>query len=387
MNAATPPTPPLIGPGTQLAARYRLRSLIGRGGVGQVWQADDTRLDRRVAVKTLTHDVDEDVQRFEREVRTLATLNHPSIVTIHDAGEHDGTAYLVMELVEGASLADELADGPLDPDRAVRIAASVADGLAVAHTAGIIHRDVKPGNILLDTDGTAKLADFGIARLAEAATTTVTMVGTAAYLAPEQLEVTELTPAVDVYALGLVLLEMLTGQRAFQGTGPAAAYARLSRDPHLPHDVPHHLGELLGRMTARDPAARPSASDVAARLDGRSAPDPTLPLAEQTRTVRLEPIPTRPPDRGRPRANRRATAGRSQVPASLRRWWRSELVRWAAAGAAVVLAIVLAVVVAVMATTAGPPADPGADTQPEPRQQLPAPLDDALRRLEQEINR
>lgn len=380
MNPTTAP----IGPGTQLGGRYQLHTPIGRGGVGQVWEADDPRLQRRVAVKTIAHDADDQLRRFEREVRTLATLNHRSIVTIHDAGQHQGTAYLVMELVEGSSLADQLADSPLEANRAVAIAASIADALDVAHGAGIIHRDVKPGNILLDADGTAKLADFGIARLAETSTT-VTMVGTAAYLAPEQLQGGDLTDAADIYALGLVLLEMLTGTRTFEGTAAAVAYARLERDPEVPAHLPADLRDLLRRMTARDPAARPSADQVVARLRGQSVPDDTLPLDSEPTTVAVDPART---GRSRQRSGLPGSAPADALRGAsdrLRRWWRSISVRWTVGG---LVAVVLVVALAVLATTASsPPADGGADTAPESRQQLPAELEDGLSRLEQEINR
>lgn len=177
-DSPTPSTLAPIAPGIELGGRYRLESVIGRGGMGRVWRAVDVRLGRHVAVKTLGWDVEGGVDRFRREILTLAKLNHGSIVKVHDAGEHGGTAFQVMELVEGPSLAEVLADGRLERDRAVSVATAVADGLAAAHEAGVMHRDVKPANILMcgdGVDGAAKLVDFGIARLVEA-TATVTMV-------------------------------------------------------------------------------------------------------------------------------------------------------------------------------------------------------------------
>src|SRR5205085_5453763 len=177
---------------TTLADRYQLRGLIGRGGMGEVWAARDLRLERDVAVKRLSPHLASEPgvrERFEAEARAAAGLNHPNVVAVFDSGEHDGVPFLVMELLPGRTLADELADGPLAPERARRIGAEVAAALAASHAAGVLHRDVKPGNVLLAADGTAKVGDFGIAKSTEGLdlTTTGTIVGTAAYLAPERL--------------------------------------------------------------------------------------------------------------------------------------------------------------------------------------------------------
>src|SRR5690606_30567652 len=202
--------------GRLLNGRYRLHSLIGRGGMAEVWRGEDLRLERRVAVKLLGESTDPDrLARFRREARTVARLSHPNIVTGHDLGVDGGVTYLVMELIEGTSLATRLAKGPLTVGDAVAIAGQVCDALAAAHAAGIVHRDIKPGNILLTPAGTVKVCDFGIARLLHASptqlTTTGTVIGTSEYMAPEQASGAPVDGRTDLYALGCVLYAMLTG--------------------------------------------------------------------------------------------------------------------------------------------------------------------------------
>src|SRR3954454_10113864 len=197
-----------------LADRYEFGPRIGVGGMAEVVRARDLRLDRPVAVKLVRADhVDAATrERFRREATSSAGFVHPNAVTTYDAGESDGWLYLVMELVDGPSLAARLADGPLDPADATTVAAAVLAALAAAHGAGFVHRDIKPGNILLGRDGAVKLADFGIARrfddVAHDLTTTGTFIGTAKYASPEQLAGRPATPASDVYSLGIVLFEM-----------------------------------------------------------------------------------------------------------------------------------------------------------------------------------
>jgi eukaryotic-like serine/threonine-protein kinase len=258
---------------TVLDGRYALEQLIGSGGMAEVYRATDQLLSRSVAVKVL-RDVaasEPDRQRFAAEARTLARLSHPGLVTVLDAGSAGERPYLVMELIDGPSLADVSAGSPLDAARAALMGAQVADALAYVHAAGIVHRDVKPANILLGAGGRVWLGDFGIARIvADTAhhTSTGLVIGTASYLAPEQLRGDEVTPAVDVYALGLVLIEALTGRPAYPGSGLESAMARLSRPPTMPERLPADWQALLRSMTAVDPSARPSALDTASALDG-----------------------------------------------------------------------------------------------------------------------
>lgn len=260
--------------------RYVLGSVLGRGGMADVRRATDTVLHRQVAVKLFRDDLDEaSAERARAEMRTLASLAHPGLVAIHDAGtgpEVDGWAqpYLVMELVEGPTLAAFCLDGSLSPDGVRQIGAELALALAHVHAQGVVHRDVKPANILLSPVG-AKLADFGIARIVDGARHTATglTLGTAPYLAPEQVTGGPVGPPADVYALGLVLLECLTGRREYVGTEVETAVARLHRQPVVPSTLPAPLADLLRSMTALDPAARPTAARVAVTLIGGDARD------------------------------------------------------------------------------------------------------------------
>lgn len=251
-----------------LDGRYRLGDRLGGGAVAEVFRAVDERLARPVAVKLFRGDAAEELQRHEAEMRTLARLDHPSLVTVYDAGEEDGQPYLVMQLVEGDTLADELGRGPLGPERTARYGAALADALAYVHEQGFVHRDVKPANVLIAADGRVHLADFGIARLVDSAHVTRTgdVLGTPAYFAPEQVSGDAVGPAADVYALGLMLLECLTGRRPFEGTAMEVAMARLNRDPELPATVPAQWQDLLRAMTARAASGRITAKQAADAL-------------------------------------------------------------------------------------------------------------------------
>src|SRR5918999_4919235 len=211
-----------MSPETFADGRYRIEKPLGEGGMADVFLAQDTGLDRPVAIKVLAQRLlgDEALRtRFVREARMAAGLQHPNIVTVFDTGEHDGRPFIVMELVEGMTLADRLrSQGKLSPDEVIFIGVQACAGLARAHAAGLVHRDVKPGNLLLRKDGVVKVADFGIASAAELTSVTEagTILGTAAYLAPEQAEGRTATPQSDLYGLGAVLYEALTGRQPFQ---------------------------------------------------------------------------------------------------------------------------------------------------------------------------
>jgi tRNA A-37 threonylcarbamoyl transferase component Bud32 len=250
--------------GTRLNDRYRLGSRIATGGMGEVWRARDELLDRDVAVKMLKHEYADDesfLERFRAEARHTAGLAHPGIAGVFDYGEAEGTAYLVMELVPGDPLNAVLrAEGRLSPDRTLDLVAQVARALDVAHQGGVIHRDVKPGNVLVCPDGTVKVTDFGIARAADAVPLTQTgvVMGSAHYIAPEQANGGEVTYASDVYSLGVMAYECLAGHRPFDADTPVGlAMAHLYEDPvALPEDVPPAVSQLVAQAMAKDPAER-----------------------------------------------------------------------------------------------------------------------------------
>ena len=255
--------------GATLGDRYEVVRHIARGGMGDVYEAKDTLLGRPVAVKVYRATAGTDRARFEAEVRTLASLNHPGLVQVYDAGAHDGDEYVILELVDGPTLSAAIRDrGPLPPGEVAALGSALATSLDYVHERGVVHRDVSPSNILRGSDGRPRLADFGIARLLDTTrvTAATSTIGTAAYMAPEQVEGRDVTPAADVYALGLVLREALTASPAFPGVGHEAALARLTRDPDVQTGIPEEWHDLLAEMTARDPEARPTAATVGHRL-------------------------------------------------------------------------------------------------------------------------
>ena len=257
-----------------LAGRYRLGDRIATGGMGEVWRAVDLVLDRPVAVKLLREEYaqhPETLARFRAEARHTAALSHPGIAQVYDyddAGPGQ-PPFLVMELVNGPPLTQLLARGPLDPARALDVVAQAATALGAAHAAGLVHRDIKPGNLLVAPDGTVKITDFGIAHAAGSAplTRTGTMIGTPAYLAPERVAGAPAGPASDLYSLGIVAYECLAGALPFAGTPMEVALAHQYQSlPPLPAAVPPQVAGLVAELTARDPALRPrSAGEVAAR--------------------------------------------------------------------------------------------------------------------------
>jgi tRNA A-37 threonylcarbamoyl transferase component Bud32 len=305
--------------GRLLADRYRLEELVASGGMAQVWQGTDEVLRRKVAVKLLHPHLAADssfVLRFRQEAVAAARLAHPGIVSIYDTCSEAGTEAIVMELVPGQTLRQRLDEPtPVDPWQAAALAAQVAEALEAAHRAGLVHRDVKPANVLLTGDGRVKVADFGIAKAVAEADLTQPglMVGTAKYVAPEQVEGKPVDARTDVYSLGVVLYEMLCGRAPFEAdTEAATALARLQRDPLRPRQVrsgvPRALEEIVGRAMARDPEQRfPSAADLrAALLAAGAAPSPEAdltatslapapPAAAPPRVAPESPTPAAPP--------------------------------------------------------------------------------------------
>ncbi|MEU3843010.1 serine/threonine-protein kinase [Streptomyces sp. NPDC028635] len=329
-----------------LAGRYRLDRLIGSGGAADVHLARDLRLERPVAVKVFRTGADADLEeRFHNEAVILARLQHPGLVTVYDAGRHEGRPYLVMELIDGPTLKRRIAAGPLPPDATAALGSGLARALAHAHEAGIVHRDVKPSNIILDASGRPHLTDFGISRLLDATTRTApgSLIGTAAYLAPEQVLGQTVGPAADVYALGLVLLECLTTRLEYDGAPLEAAIARLHRAPVLPESVPEELAGLLREMTALDPGDRPSAHECARTLSTPAAADAHADLSRTAAVTSVVAVaggaPLRDPEPTRPGPSPAAAAG-AGAPKGTRG-------RLLAAGGAVALATAMAATLAV----------------------------------------
>ncbi len=261
---------------TSVGGRYKLERPLGHGGMATVYLSHDTELDRPVAVKLLAENLAGDAAfraRFLREAQLSARLSHPNVVSVYDTGEADDCRpYIVMEYVEGTTLAEL---GRLPVDEAVALAVQACHGLAHAHAAGLIHRDVKPQNLLLSTDGTLKVADFGIARAAEATALTQagTVLGTAAYLSPEQAAGEQVTAATDVYSLGAVLYELLTGRppHELESLADLADPGEITPVGELAPEVPPRIEDAVMRSLARNPAYRPASPEAfAAELTGKA---------------------------------------------------------------------------------------------------------------------
>lgn len=396
-----------------LAGRYELGSLLGHGGMGAVRDATDRRLGRPVAVKILRADLAEQPtarRRFETEAHAAARLAHPNVVTVYDSGEQDGVPFLVMERLPGRTLADELADGPLPVERVREIAREVLAALTAAHAARIIHRDIKPGNVLLTEDGHVKVSDFGIAKTVDDIdqTQTAELVATPGYLAPERLAGEPASERSDLYSVGVLLYEVLSGRRPFQGDTPLGVMRAIERGDAEPltslmPELPAGIVAVVERAMSLDPSRRfDSATEMAAALEPPAALEPavdldaTVPIeapaaaaavaAAESETVPVDlgardgatQILHRPSPQG-------GAGPRPGAPHSRR--------RVVALGLGVALAgIVVAGVVAsqhdpvrpagsLPVTTA--PAGPATPTTTR----LPAPLDDAIRRLEQAVSK
>lgn len=336
---------PPLAPGSLLAGRYRVGAMLGRGGMATVHRATDEVLGREVAIKVLERAEEDPVarQREHAEIDMLATLSHRALVTVFDAATvrlATGTStILVMELVDGPTLARRRADGPIADVDLVRLAVDVAEALAVVHARGIVHRDVKPSNILLSPspiatrEFDARLTDFGIATMQGGArlTATGTVLGTAAYLSPEQALGGRVTPAADVYALGLVLLEMITGMREFPGPALEALSARILRDPVMPAEVHPRWAALLTTMTAREPEDRPATEQVVHELAvlahdrvptmqpavGVATSTPAMPRPSTAAAPVTTPLPASATSDGTRRPRRRLLLGVAGIAATV----------------------------------------------------------------------
>ncbi|MFF1556244.1 serine/threonine-protein kinase [Streptomyces sp. NPDC058279] len=266
MSARPSPAPTEQIPlGSLLGGRYRIQALIGSGGTADVFRGVDQVLGREVAVKLFRPGADTvTADRFCDEALTLARLSHRALVTVYDVGRHGNGSYVVTELIPGITLRTRIDAGPLSPVRVIRLGAEIASALDHVHAHGIIHRDIKPSNVLLGDDAAPFLADFGLARAVDdhSRSEPDTLVGTLAYMAPEQLRGQGAGMASDVYALGLTLLEALTGVREYVGTPAEVGVAPLLRSPEVPDLLPDGLGRLLKAMTDQDPQARPDAARI-----------------------------------------------------------------------------------------------------------------------------
>jgi predicted Ser/Thr protein kinase len=382
--------------------RYELGRVLGQGGMARVYRGTDRTLDRPVAIKVLAEPYDRDrgfVQRFRREAQAAARLNHPNIVSVHDSGSDDGRHFIVMELVEGESLGTRLKrDGPLAPAEAIRIGGAITRALAAAHERGVIHRDMKPSNVMLTEDGGVKVVDFGIARAsgAEEITRSGLVLGSAFYVSPEQAQGASGDERSDLYGLGCVLYQMLTGRPPFVADDAVASlYQHVNERPTPPSSirpVPDELERVVLRCLEKDPAHRfASASELETALLAASEPSSTMPLpvaGEATVPVRRAAgEPTVPVSRGASEAPRavvpEARVSHRRLP--LRRSWR---IAGLAAGILLVAGTVLVLADPVRLPTraelreARQEARAGDDTtQPSPTVDEPPTVDEASDRL------
>jgi serine/threonine protein kinase len=376
-----------------VGGRYRLGERLGRGGMGEVFLAEDLRLEREVALKLLhAHLARQDGmrERVVAEARLAARLTHPHVVGVLDTGEHEGRPFVVMERLSGRTLRDELNDGPMPTERARDVGLQVLRALAAAHELGIVHRDVKPGNVLDAGVGTWKVADFGIAKWIhadETLTGTGELLGSPSYLAPERIAGAQAGPASDLYAVGVLLYEAVCGRRPFEGDDPFALADAIREGRYAPPasakpGVDPTIAAVIERAMRLDPTERfEDAESMAAALLGEDAPtdrtetlpptprpstdtedatedgDRTVPVPAMDRTARLPSVTSAP----RPARSRRVT-------------------RRTLAIVGAILAIVLVTVLAVVVFTGAPgPSRPPATTS------LPAPIDDALTQLEKAV--
>jgi eukaryotic-like serine/threonine-protein kinase len=297
----------VLAAGQKIDDRYLLERRIAVGGMGEVWEASDTRLGRGVAVKVLRPELGDDpefLHRFRIEARTVASLDNPGIAAVHDYGEDEGpngrrTAYLVMELVRGEPLSTIIARGPIDTDETLRLIEDAAWALQAAHERGFVHRDVKPGNILVRTDGVVKLTDFGIAKAADAVPVTRSgmVMGTAHYIAPEQASGAEAGPASDVYSLGIVGYECLAGHRPFRADSAVAVAMMQVREapPPLPASVPPGARELIEAALVKDPTQRYSSGrEFALAVAAVRRGEPLPPIGTLTGTAAPPRTPSTP---------------------------------------------------------------------------------------------
>jgi eukaryotic-like serine/threonine-protein kinase len=364
-----------IGSSTVVGDRYELRERVAKGGMGEVWAATDRTLRRPVAVKLMRDGLVEPAStrtRFQSEARAAASLSHRNVVAVYDSGVHGRTPFIVMELLPGRTLADEIGEGPLDPARVREVGVGILAALSAAHAQGIVHRDVKPSNVLLTDTGSVKVADFGIAKTSGADLTgSGEIVGTAAYMAPERLTGGAASPRSDIYSVGAVLYEALTGRKPFQGESFWGLATAIQEGDRAPVDgsvrkADPELVTAIDRAMAITPSERfGSAEEMAAALEDVS--DATAPLSTATLPTD-EPTTVEAPEEQAPPEE--PTEGRRP-----RRW---------------VQALVALVVVAAVAVGAWlllrpePAATPPAEAD-QGEETIPPPLEESLDRLEEAV--
>ena len=389
-----------------IGQRYELGELIGRGGMGEVRAATDLRLGRAVAIKVLRSDLAEQEKlrgRFEREARAAARINHPNVVAIYDIGEDDGVPFIVMERLPGNGLSGELASGRVSQERACALGREILSALAAAHQLGVIHRDIKPGNILLDPESHAKVADFGIAKLAEEdSQTTMGMVfGTASYLAPERLAGHVATPASDLYAVGVLLFEALAGRSPFQGDTPLALVEAISRGVNQPlsqirPDVDPAVVAVIERSMRQDPEQRfGSASEMASALAAATEKTDAAFVGEPT--VATPVVTTADVDSTRVMPAADGAAARATAPAGVkaesprveprpaRPPFLTRGMRWLLAGAVAVGLLVGGILATRDSNTGAQPLNKTPSSAATPTGSIPAPLNQAIDDLDRAV--
>ncbi|MDQ4148630.1 MAG: protein kinase [Actinomycetota bacterium] len=384
------------GSGSVIAGRYELGKVLGRGGMGEVRAARDLKLERPVAIKLLRPEMavrPDFKERFAGEARAAGRLMHPNIVAVYDTGEHDGMSYIVMELLPGRTLADVLAaEGPFDSEAARRVALEVLSALDASHREGVLHRDIKPGNLLLTRDGSVKVADFGVAKIAEGLDMTMTglLLGTPAYLAPELVDGAPATTRSDIYSVGIVLYELLAGRRPFEAETPLALAMSIKRDDPPPlmelrPDLDPQLVAIVEKAMAKNPRDRyADARQMMKALEGSPSPieavDTILPATDRTQPMPVATGSTR----AATRVMGQATRVQESFPAEPRApGWGLGGRTWAAAAVAI-LVILSLLVFANMRGGEPPPPAPTPTADADGAQLAPA-LDGAIDRLEEAV--
>jgi serine/threonine protein kinase len=378
-----------------IAGRYELGELVGSGGMGEVYAGRDTKLDRPVALKFLRKDMasHEDLRsRFEAEARAAGRLSHANVVGVFDTGEHEGNPFIVMELLSGRTLADEAVNGPATEARARQVCREIVSALKASHTQGVLHRDLKPGNVLLCEDGSVKVGDFGVAKMAEGMDLTQAgiMLGTPAYLAPERIEGEPASAATDIYSVGVMLYEFLAGRKPFDADTPLGMIRAIQEEqvPYLTElrpDVDPAFAAVIGKAMARDPATRyASAAEMEADLIEPVVQPPTgdatLPQGVPNPTRVMETPGT--PGGGNPTLVSRPAVRRRTNP-----WDR--LTRRNKMGVIIAAALLLFTLIVVRSfsdeTPSVSPTPAASAAATADSGEVPAPLENALKQLEEAV--